>query len=69
MDRIFLHQHDDDYRLAEEFQTKHGLSGLFVEHIYQRIKASRDSLSRNIGTPIQDSHASNRYDNNKHLRT
>jgi hypothetical protein len=44
IDRIFLHQNDDDYKLAEEFQQKHHLSAHLIDHIHQRIQMSRMSL-------------------------
>lgn len=43
-DRIFMHQNDDDYRLAEEFADKHSLSSSIVPHIHDRIRLSRIAI-------------------------
>ena len=40
-DRIFLHQNDDDYRLAQHFIHKNHLNTNLVQHIYHKIAFSR----------------------------
>ena len=44
-DRIFLHQHDHDQQLAQQFVDKHQLNPSITHHIYERIKFSRDSVA------------------------
>lgn len=50
-DRIFLHQHDEDLRLAQEFVAKHRLDPAIASHIYERIAFSRRSVEANNGRP------------------
>jgi hypothetical protein len=54
-DRIFLHQNDDDFKLAQEFVEKHALEPSLAHHIHERIDFSRRSVeakqSKQITTP------------------
>jgi hypothetical protein len=66
-DRIFLHQNDDDYKLADEFVEKHSLDLSLVQHIYDRITFSRRSVeakqNKQITTPKPFKYPQSRPDN------